>query len=209
MGTFGYYLPFVLAEDEDACDAIGWQPYHVERGFSRGTSTVTARATVYWGGQGTPGSTSTASAEYILKVACKHQERNTLSELSLLFGERNQVAVLITPPTAKVLAEAGYSKRKVAEYIWENTRINVGEEDWLLQGFTSRGMTVHKLVEEGRLPRWFDMGPEERIPMFASAELIDIVVCGDAYRDKLMSLWCNYFKPVTREIRLPAGWVNC
>ncbi|MBI2910289.1 MAG: hypothetical protein HYX92_21815 [Chloroflexi bacterium] len=217
MGTWGYYLPFVLAEDEDACAEIGWKPYHVERGFDRGASTVTARSTVYWGGQGTPGGWAArskaaspanlapppASAESILKVACKHVQRNTLTELSLLFGDRNMVAVLFTPPTAKVLASAGYSKRDVAEHIWKNARLTVAEENDVLQGYKGAGLTVHELVEKGTLPKSFDVGPEDTIPMFASADLIDVVVCGDAYRDKLMSLWCNYNRPVTREIRMP------
>lgn len=203
MGTWGYYLPFVLAEDEDACEAIGWEPYHVEHGFSKNTSTVTARATVHWGGQGTPGNPVGPAAQSILKVACKHQERNTITELSLLFGERNMVAVLVTPPTARVLARAGYSKRDVAEYLWQNTRTVVGKEDWLLQAHKGPDATVHDLVEKGTLPKWFDVGLEETIPMFSSADLFDIIVCGDAHRDKLMSLWSNYFRPVTREIRLP------
>ncbi|MBI2910090.1 MAG: hypothetical protein HYX92_20810 [Chloroflexi bacterium] len=206
MGTWGYYLPFVLAEDEDACEAIGWKPYHVEHGFSRDVSTVTARATVYWGGQGTPGNPVGPAALSVLKVACKHQERNTITELSLGFGERNQVAVLVTPPTARVLAKAGYSKRDVAQHLWQNTRIKVGEEDWLMKAHYGPQISVHDLVENGTLPKWFDVGPEETIPMFSSPDLFDIVVCGDAHRDKLMSLWCNYFKPVTREIKLPTGW---
>ncbi|MBI2908415.1 MAG: hypothetical protein HYX92_12280 [Chloroflexi bacterium] len=208
MGTWGYYLPFVLAEDEDACDDIGWEPYHVEHGFSKHTSTVTARTTSYWGGQSVPITPLAPSAESILKVACKHQERNTIIEFALRFGRRNMVAVLLTPPTAKVLAEAGYSKRDVAKYVWENTRISVGEANMCLQAFTGVGLTVHDIVEEGMLPKSFDVGPQETIPIFASADLIDVVVCGDAHKDKIMSLWCNYFRPVSKEIRLPAGWDN-
>ncbi|MBI2910072.1 MAG: hypothetical protein HYX92_20720 [Chloroflexi bacterium] len=214
MGTWGYYLPFVLAEDEDACDAIGWEPYHVEHGFGRGSSVVTARTTAYWGGQGMPGgwparhptAPVAPSPRSILEVACKHQARNTITELSLKFGQRNMAAMLLTPPTAKILANGGYSKRDVAEYLWQNTRITAREEDDLLQAFKGDGPTVHDLVEEGLLPKWFDVGPEETIPVLAGADLLDVVVCGDAHRDKVMSLWCNYNRPVSKEIRLPAGW---
>ncbi|MBI2910249.1 MAG: hypothetical protein HYX92_21615 [Chloroflexi bacterium] len=210
MGTWGYYLPFVLAEDEDACDEIGWEPYHVTYGFSRDASTVTARTTVNWGGQGCPRAPVAPSAESILKVACMHTARNTMTEYALRFGPRNMVAVLLTRPTAKILADAGYSKRDVAKYVWENTRIKVGEINNILQAWTGAfngiGFRIHDIVEEGRLPKWFDVGPEETIPMFPSADLLDIVVCGDVHRDKVMSLWCNYNRPVTREVRLPAGW---
>lgn len=206
MGTWGYYLPFVLAEDEDGCAEVGWQPYHVAHGFNSDTSTVTARTTVYWGGQGCPKTPAAPSAESILKVACKHQERNTTTEYSLRFGQRNMVAMLMTRPTAKVLADAGYSKRDVAKYIWENTRVTVGHENDLLQAFSGVGLTVHELVELGRLPESFDLGPEATVPIFADADLIDVVMCGDVYRDKLMSLWCNYNRPVSREIKLPPNW---
>jgi hypothetical protein len=39
MGTFGYPLPFVIAEDEEKSP---WEPLHVEKGFDRNVSTVTA-----------------------------------------------------------------------------------------------------------------------------------------------------------------------
>ncbi|MBI2910068.1 MAG: hypothetical protein HYX92_20700 [Chloroflexi bacterium] len=196
MGTWGYYLPFVLAEDEDACNEVGWEPYHVQHGFGRGTSTVTARATTYWGDQARPAG---PEAEHILRVARVHHERMVPTEISLSFGKQAMVAVLITPPTARALANSGYSKRDVAEHLWEHTRIRVGELNVRLQqGFRT---SLHEIVEEGVLPKWFDAGPEETIPVIASADQIDVVVCGDPHKDKLMSLWCNYLRPVTKEIK--------
>ncbi|MBI2906704.1 MAG: hypothetical protein HYX92_03490 [Chloroflexi bacterium] len=214
MATWGAYLPFVLAEDEDACDELGWEPYHVEHGFGRDTSTVTARTTVYWGGQARHtnwGDTSAtpppaALAASVLGLATMHQKRQVMSENSIRFGARNNVAVLITLCTAKVLADAGYSKRDVAQYLWENTRITVAEANAIMQNFTSFGLTIHDLVKEGTLPEWFDVAPDETIPLFASVEPIDVVVCGDPNKDKLMSLWANYNRPVTRKIELPARW---
>ncbi|MBI2906176.1 MAG: hypothetical protein HYX92_00825 [Chloroflexi bacterium] len=200
MGTWGYYLPFVLAEDEDACDEIGWDPYHVEHGFSRNTSTVTARTTVYWGGQGTPKGDVAPTAEQLLQVIYQHLDRQTITDFSLRYGARNQVAVLITPCTAKVLAAGGYSKRDVANHAWENTRTTVERVNGCLQGYTGAGVTIHDLVEMGTLPSSFDRKPEETIPIYRSADLIDVVVCGDAQKDKVMGLWCNYFRPVTKRI---------
>ena len=40
MGSFGKLQSWVLAEDEEALKKIGWEPYHVERGFDRNASTV-------------------------------------------------------------------------------------------------------------------------------------------------------------------------
>jgi len=33
MGTFGYILPPVFAENEEWLQEIGWTPHHVKRGF--------------------------------------------------------------------------------------------------------------------------------------------------------------------------------
>ena len=46
MGTFGYPLNFVLAENEAENP---WEPFHVEHGFDKNDSTVTACGTVTWG----------------------------------------------------------------------------------------------------------------------------------------------------------------
>jgi len=46
MGTFGYPMNFVVAENEIECP---WEPYHVEHGFDKNDSTVTACGTVTWG----------------------------------------------------------------------------------------------------------------------------------------------------------------
>ena len=39
MGTFGYLMPWSLAEDEAACLKIGWKPYQVQKGFDLNQST--------------------------------------------------------------------------------------------------------------------------------------------------------------------------
>ncbi|MBI2909052.1 MAG: hypothetical protein HYX92_15520 [Chloroflexi bacterium] len=215
MATWGGALPWVLAEDDDACREMGWRPYNVERGFEEGSSTVTARTSVYWGGQGRytswGGDTQSAVspktlASTVLQIAVMHQKRQVMVENTLRFGPRNMVAVLMTPPTARVLANAGYSKKDVERHIWENTRISVRDANRILQNFTDFGLTVHELVQEGSLPEWFDVGPDETIPFFSSADLLDVIVCGDADKDKIMSLWANYNRPVTKAIEFPARW---
>lgn len=41
MGTFGYMQPFAFAEDEQACIEIGWNPYHVEKGYDLNDNIIT------------------------------------------------------------------------------------------------------------------------------------------------------------------------
>jgi hypothetical protein len=44
VGTFGYPVSWVLAEDEKFLFDIGWEPYHVEKGFDKNVSTVSGNA---------------------------------------------------------------------------------------------------------------------------------------------------------------------
>ena len=56
MGTFGYLMPWCLAEDEAAALKIGWKPYHMQRGFSIDDSTLTAASSINWGNNLVPAS---------------------------------------------------------------------------------------------------------------------------------------------------------
>lgn len=49
MGTFGYPVSWCMAEDDEACLRIGWNPYHVRQGFDLNESTITAASTLLWG----------------------------------------------------------------------------------------------------------------------------------------------------------------
>ena len=51
MGTFGYPMSWCMAEDEQACQRIGWQPYHVRAGYKMNDNTITAASTLLWGKQ--------------------------------------------------------------------------------------------------------------------------------------------------------------
>ncbi|HDP89247.1 MAG TPA: hypothetical protein ENN42_04715 [Thioalkalivibrio sp.] len=56
MGTFGYLMPWSMAEDEAACLSIGWKPYHVQKGYNLSQSTLTAASALMWGNNLTPAS---------------------------------------------------------------------------------------------------------------------------------------------------------
>jgi len=197
MGTWGYFEPFVLGEDEGACVECGWDPYHVAHGFGKDASTVTIRETRSWGPQVFPRGTD---AVPVLEWACIQQRRVVPPEMS----GGGMDTVLVTPPVAKVLANGGYSKKDVAQYLWEHTRITGRERNQLLNSF-HEGYSLHRSVMEGNLPKWFDIGPDESVPYLASADLIEIVICGDAGRNKIMTLFGGS-TPVTKEIKLPPNF---
>lgn len=204
MGTFGYLLPFIFAEDEDGSP---WEPYHVEQGFDPNTSTVTARSTFNWGGQVFPSGTD---PEGLLKIICAEIVKRVNLNLQAVFGRMSMMTVLINPSVAHVIARGGYSKRDVKQYFFERSRVTIGEI-----GFECRyghcagaSATIRELIESGwDTPKdWVDRRPEETVPVMGYPGLIDIIVCGDRNRNKAMTLHSIYNRPVTKEIRLPSHW---
>lgn len=204
MGTFGYFLPFVLAENEDDSP---WEPFHVQHGYGRNVSTVTAGGTFNWGGQTFPSGTD---PEGLLKIICSEIVRNVIIMATCQFGHVQMMTVLITPSVAKAIAGGGYSKQDVLKYFFENSRVTARELSFEVKyGWgTGAGVTLSQVVEEGwGMPKeWANLRPEDTVPVMAYPETIQVVVCGDLTRNKAMTLHGVYNRPSTKEIRLPTNW---
>ncbi|MEM3550806.1 MAG: hypothetical protein QW222_03620 [Candidatus Bathyarchaeia archaeon] len=115
---------FCFGENEEESP---WIPLHMERGFSRETSTVTV-AGIY------PASiiqsaTYTYDWETIIRVLA--DSTTYLGNSGMLYGSGRESAgrmwVFLTPELAERLASAGLSKRKVKEHIWEKARFPVSQ----------------------------------------------------------------------------------
>ena len=203
MGTFGYILPFVLAEDEENSP---WKPYHVDHGHSRNASTVTAGATQNWGFQAFPSGTE---PEGHLKAICQDIVKRIVLPGPLQHRDGHMLTVLITPPVARALAVGGYSKEDVAKYFFENSRLSIRHIALHLKYGYSWGetQTIEGLIKMKMIPEaWGRLGPDDTVPILVYPSVINIAVCGDPSRNKTMALHAAYVKPVTREIRLPAKW---
>lgn len=203
MGTFGYPLSFTLAENEKESP---WAPYHVERGFAKDDSTVTAGATVTWGWPpaiyGTPDKTAAQSAlEFLSMEITKKPCLARLAERGPK-GFRNMITILLAPPIAKSLAAAGYTKQKIREYLYENARVPFRELEFLLKYGHSEAFTIPDAVRVGVYPEEYLVKPDELVRVVPSPETINIVVCGDPHRNRAMVLWGGYVNPVTRNMDL-------
>ena len=202
MGTFGYIMPFVLAEDEEKSP---WEPFHVEHGFNRNRSTVTAGATMNFGFYGYPSSTD---PEATLKVICREIVKNVDQYAPIVLSLLQMMTVLITSIVADVIARGSYSKKDIEQYLFENSRVTIEEINFLLKyAFATGGsQTIHGLIEQGSgIPKeWGDLGPEDTIPALIYPRVIHIVVCGDRNRNKVLAMHTAYIRPTTKEIKLPA-----
>lgn len=204
MGTFGYFIPFVLAEDEEGSP---WEPYHVEHGFARDTSTVTAGGTFNWGFQAFPSGTD---PEGMLKMICRDISKRVSLTGAARYARDHMVTVLITPSVARAIAAGGYTKQRVEDFLCENTTAKIEEISFVLKygDALGRGTTLRETLELGwDLPTGWDTAPpDQAVPILVSPETIHIVVCGDPTRNKEMALYTVYCRPATKQIRLPANW---
>ena len=134
MGTFGYPLAFALAEQEGESP---WEPFHVEHGFDRNASTVTIGVTNNWGSSPSPYDTPDKSgAQTALELLCKEVTKKTRLFNFPARGpdaEKVMVTMLLSPPVAKSLAQAGYSKQDVKQYVFENARMRLEDFEWVLK----------------------------------------------------------------------------
>ncbi len=139
-----------------------WEPYHVERGFDREVSAVTA--------------ISVTGTQNVLDLASKGPRGilRTFASCCANVGAQNvQLGggplIVFCPEHAQILADGGFSKADVRRFLYETSRVPVKD----FPPETLNGMVRH------RRPKWFSSEhPDSTIPLADSAEEIQILVAG-------------------------------
>ena len=207
MGTFGYPLVFTLAEDEELTP---WEPFHVEQGFARHANTVTVGVTNNWGPSSEPSTTpDKTAAQVALELLCREiPKKFRLYDFPTIGpkAETVMVTLVLSPSVARLLADAGYDKKMIREYVYESARMPLSEFDWITTYTFPRGLTARQKAEAGLLPPEFMGEPDDMVRILKGPEIVHIVVCGDPNRNRLMSFEGGHTVPTTREIELPAKW---
>lgn len=207
MGTFGYPISFCIAENEEASP---WEPLHVERGFDRETSTVSVSTTMNWGFQPSPyARDDKTAAQCALEQLCRDAVRKPALAL---FAERgptgfvNDMMFVLAPPVAKVLAEAGYSKDDIRQYVYENAKVPLSYMKWELKYAMAEVHTVEEKLQLGTFPKSYDCADDELVPIMPGPEFIDILVAGDPGRNRIKTLDSGYTRVTTKAVELPRNW---
>ena len=137
-----------------------------------------------------------------------HYMGKAISECWIVQGVNQRLSLLISPANARIIAQDGYSKEDVREYVAQNARLSVGEinKELAYSAIRAEPITVHSLAEQGEIPKEWDVGLGENIPFIFSPELIDIFVCGSRQRNRNLIFRTSYCTSTTQEIRLhPIG----
>ncbi len=207
MGTFGYPLAFALGEHEGSDNP--WEPFHVEQGFARNANTVTVGVTNNFGAAPAPYDTPDKAGA---QVALELISREIIGKTRLFNfpgrgpdAEAVMITVLLSPPVAKSLADAGYSKQDVKRHVHEHTRMRLADFDWVVRYTNIIPTTARKRAEEGVFPPEFMGAPDDMVRVLSSPDILHLMVCGDPHRNRLMVLEGGHTQPTTREIRLLAN----
>jgi hypothetical protein len=220
LGTFGYILPPVFAENEEILQEIGWSPHHVNEGFDRETSTVSVCGTAKWGYQMYP---TASDPERIAQVLAYDVARAGSPNHSVGQQESPRLVftIFMTPGVARVFAENGYSRKDVQEAVWKNARYTLAEVDFesyygahegmreTHRDFLKKGKLPKGVIEKGKLPAWFPKvaeGEDATIPVAPGPKQLPLFVCGDPTRNKSMTFYTMYNRLVTKPIILPKDW---
>jgi len=220
MGTFGYILPPVFAENEELLKEIGWKPYHVDEGFDADASTVSVCGTANWGYQMYP---TTEDPERLAQLLAYDAARSGCPNHSAIHPDSPRLVfpVFLTPSVARTFAKGGFSKKDVQNAVWKNARYSLAEVDFesyygahegqreTHKDHLKSGKLSMRHIERGKLPSWFPRvaeGEDATIPVVPAPEQLPIFVCGDPTRNKTMTLYTMYNAVATKPVELPANW---
>jgi len=187
-----------------------WSPFRTHQEFSREANTITIGVTNNWGASPAPYDTADKTgAQTALELLCREITKKTR-----LFNfpgrgpdaEEVMITLLLSPPVAKSLADAGYSKQDVRQYIYENTRMPLRDFEWVLKYTAILRTTLRERVEAGVFPDEFLGAPDDLVRVLSSPDILHIVVCGDPHRNRVMVMEGGHTRPTTKQIALPANW---
>ena len=217
MGTFGYLMPWCLVEDEAAALKVGWKPWHVQQGYSRDDSTLTAASAINWGNNLVP---ATSDGEKIKDmIAWDAVEKSQMAVASGM--PCTYRTFLLTEGVARDLARTYSSKEALCRAVEETARIPLGARAfanyWGNPGSAFDPNRYSIRMHERRIYRkeganetptppwleWTGARSMATVPAMAEGKSA-FLVTGDPSRNKELCVPGGGFATV--KIRLPKAW---
>lgn len=217
MGTFGYLAPWVLVEDEKAAAAVGWAPWHVQRGFAADDSVLTAASSINWGNNLVPATADGARIKDLMAWDAVEK-----SQMALASGmPQTYRAFFVTEGVARDLARAYPTKDALCRALEETARIPLGSRAfanyWGNPGSAfdpakhplsahERTVAQKEGAAETATPPWLawtGLSRMQTVPAMAPGKTA-VLVTGDPSRNKSLCVPGGGFATV--RIVLPAKW---
>lgn len=219
MGTFGYLTPWTFSENEQACLNVGWEPYHVSKGYDLNSNTITASSALLWGNNLTPATDDAQIIKDIIAFDITEKQQNAL-------GNTNpQVCrtIFITEDIAKKLSTEFTTKEKLEDSLIKTARrplalrayahywANTGSQQYKKHNFKEHYKNLlNDKKEKAQLtetPAWYkSVIKEDKIMTIATMKKNQtaILITGDPSRNKVQIIPGG--DNVTVEIKLPSNW---
>jgi hypothetical protein len=192
-GNPGRYS-LVLAENEEESP---WEPLHVQQGLNKEDNAISVShpSSIVVTPGGGAGDTSPNG---LLKCLCYH-----------IPPPEGAICFLINPTLARILANDGWNKKDIAEFIAEFARAPL----YQLPSYWVGGILIPRQAGTfaarkvpGRKAMLLNArdNPMESVPKISSPDMIRIFVCGGYY--VTMAALMGGPRWVTKKIELPANW---
>jgi hypothetical protein len=207
-GSIGQNFFVALAENEETCKEIGWQPYSVDRGFAAGDNVVTVQSVVatsppIYSGSDDPLEHARVLAE-VVGDTCRYW-----SAVGMTFSRLDPLIVM-GPSIARVFAEHGWSKDRIRQYLYDNVWITAEDAERHAYYIGLTGFKLRDHVAKGLLPAQYAQSedPQRDVRVFQKAESIGIVIAGDPGRNQSKCYCSNHTQgpPTSRTVVLPRNW---
>ena len=207
-GTIGMSFNVALAENDEAVQAMGWEPFRVDRGFSREDTVVTVQSVVaisppiYSGGD-----TPETQLEFITTIF--GSANGPFAFTGPVFGHWHPLLVM-SPVVARVFADNGWTKDDIRKHLRESIKLparlleryywHVSAASWTLEDSVAAGTIGAEYVQS--------KDPERLVPVLMRADWINIVIAGDPGRNQSRAYINNHEQgaPVSRRVVLPKAW---
>lgn len=218
MGTFGYLMPWSMAEDEAVCLEVGWKPYHVQKGYQLNDNTMTAASALMWGNNLTPATTDPEKIMQLMAWDIVEKKQFALGS-GMPFTHRT---ILATGDVVRDLAEKYQSKEQLENALIDTARRPAYERAfanyWANPGsaFDPNKYTVqmhlrrtiqNENAELTDAPPWypqFQRGERMHTVPAMKPNMTPILVTGDPNRNKVQTMPGGGY--ATINIELPAKW---
>ncbi len=178
MSTIGNPMNYSMCVAENEEDSP-WEPYHVEKGFDKDTSTVSVmfvRGGITFADQHSKTAESIAQGQAWIasrpgNLAGLWLTASQGEKISEKYGTRN--LFLVNPSHARVLAKDGWDKKKLRQYLYENAKLPLK-----ILMFGKELSLVKK--EHPQLFTCLEESPEIPLPVVDAPEHFEVAVVGGA-----------------------------
>jgi len=213
MASVGRPSPHTFYTFAENSDLSPWPPYHTDRGFSEGESCVAVSTVGGYGGFGIQHLTG-PSAKEILQDLVRGIGENRRRLFSLFRrGTANPMAhwskhiITLYPEAAAQLSEMGFTRERLADYIYERTSVPFEEftpdetrslRD-RIEGTIEGHMLYADMIPPDRLSVFQEaLRPGGKIPVLITPKDIHVVVAGGGGGVPGNVVWFSYIKAVYR-----------